>query len=107
MVEHLTLENFESEVVNSDVPVVLDFYADWCGPCQMMGPVFESVSEEFDGKVKFLKVDTSSEEGLAMKFGVRGIPNLVFLRDGEVVGNQTGFLPEDALIAKVKQVFSL
>jgi thioredoxin len=102
--KHVTLENFEEEVVKSDVPVVIDFYADWCGPCKMMAPVFESLSKKFEGKMKFLKLDTQSDEVLAMKFGVQGIPTLVFLKDGKEIGRHVGYASEDMLQNKVEEV---
>jgi len=104
--EHVTLENFEKEVIKSELPVVIDFYADWCGPCKMMAPVFESLGSEFKGKMKFLKLDTQSEEMLAMKFGVQGIPTLVFLKDGKEVGRHVGYASEDMLKGRVEEVLS-
>lgn len=104
MVEHLTAENFEGEVMNSDVPVVIDFYADWCGPCQMMAPVFESLSEQYGGKVKFLKLDTQAEGHLAAQFGVQSIPTLAVMRDGKVIGSSVGFMDEDSLKQKIDSI---
>jgi thioredoxin len=103
-VKNLTLENFENEVVNSKLPVVIDFYADWCGPCQMMKPVFEKLSSEFEGKLNFLKVDTQAEEGLAMKFQVQGIPMLSVLKGGEQIGKLVGFMSEDQLRNKLNEL---
>lgn len=104
--EHVTLENFEQEVVKSDLPVVIDFYADWCGPCKMMAPVFESLGKEFEGKMKFLKLDTQSDEALAMKFGVQGIPTLVFMKDGKEIGRHVGYASEEMLKQKVEEVLN-
>ncbi len=103
-VKNLTLESFESDVVNSKLPVVIDFYADWCGPCQMMKPVFEKLSSEFEGKLNFLKVDTQAEEGLAMKFGVQGIPMLSVMKDGDQIGKLVGFMGEDQLRDKLNEI---
>lgn len=104
MVTSLGLDNFEQEVINSDLPVVIDFYADWCGPCQMMKPVFEQISKEFEGKVNFLKLDTQSESGLAMKFGVQGIPAFVMVNNGKEVARFVGYMDEDDFRARINQV---
>lgn len=106
-VKNLTLENFEQELDKSEVPVLIDFYADWCGPCQMMKPVFEKLSEEYGGKLKFLKVNTQAEEGLAMKFGIQGIPTLIVLKDEKELGRIVGFAPEDALRQKINEILDI
>ena len=103
-VTQLTLNNFEEEVANADLPVIIDFYADWCAPCQMMKPVFESLSSEYEGKLNFLKLDTQSEEGLSMKFGIQGIPALVVVKDGREAGRIVGYLGEDQLRAKINEI---
>jgi thioredoxin len=103
-VKNLTLENYEEEVVNSDLPVLVDFHADWCGPCQMMKPVFEELSEEYEGKVKFLKLDTQAEEGLAVKFRIQGIPTLVVVKGGEEIHRFVGFMGKDQLKQQIDHV---
>lgn len=103
-VKDLTLDNFEEEIVNSELPVIIDFYADWCGPCQMMKPVFASLSEEYENKLKFMKLDTQSEEGLAMKFGIQGIPALVLVKNQKEIGRIVGFLGEDQLRMKINEI---
>lgn len=103
-VKNLTLENYEDEVVNSDVPVLIDFYADWCGPCQMMKPIFEELSSEYLGRVKFMKLDTQTEEGIAVKFRIQGIPALVFVKGDEEIHRFVGFMNKDQLKHQIDHV---
>ena len=102
----ITQENFQSEVSESDVPVVLDFWAAWCGPCQAMGPVFEELSDEYEGKVKFGKVDTEKEREIAGYFKVRGIPSLSVIVDGGEIDRIVGFSPKDALKKKIDKALT-
>lgn len=104
MVTKLTKDNFESEVVKSDVPVIIDFYADWCGPCQMMGPVFEELSGEYEGKLKFVKLSTEENPRVAEQFDVKGIPCLIVVNRGEEVDRIVGFNPKDQLRAKIDEI---
>lgn len=97
VVKHVTKENFHEEVQHAGIPVVIDFWAEWCGPCKMMGPVFEELSKEYDGKVKFVKVNTEEEPELAGEFRIRGIPTLSIVNGHEEVNRIVGFLPKDAL----------
>lgn len=85
MVIDITTANFEEEVVNSDIPVLLDFYAEWCEPCTRMAPLFEEVSEKFDGRVKFGRVDTAAEKELRIKFCVAVLPTITFVKDGMMI----------------------
>jgi thioredoxin len=103
-VKNLTVDNFEEEIVDSELPVIIDFYADWCGPCQMMKPVFANLSEEYENKLKFMKLDTQSEQGLAMKFGIQGIPALVIVKNQKEIGRIVGFLGEDQLRIKINEI---
>lgn len=103
---HITLDNFEKEVSDSRIPVILDFYADWCGPCKMMGPIFESVSSAYKGKLKFAKVDTQTEEGLSMKYGIQGIPCLVVLKKGKEMGRIIGLVNAEALKKKIDSILA-
>ena len=96
-----TPENFEEEVLKSDIPVMVDFYADWCGPCQMMMPVVESLAEEYAGKVKIGKIDSDEAGDLAEKYGVMSIPNFIFFKNGEKVDNAIGAVSEDVLAEKL------
>ena len=97
-----TNENFEEEVVKSDIPVLVDFYADWCGPCKMMGPVVEKLAEEYDGKVKVGKVNVDEQEDLAARFNVMSIPFFAFIKDGKMVDSSLGATSKDALVAKLE-----
>ncbi len=96
-----TEQNFDQEVLKSDIPVLVDFYADWCGPCQMMGPVVSSIAEEYDGKVKVGKVNSDEESDLAARYGVMSIPNFVFIKNGQVVDRVLGAVPADTLESKL------
>lgn len=101
--KHITLSNFEEEVKLSKLPVVLDFYASWCGPCQMMGPIFEKISKVYDKKINFAKVDTQDDEGLSFEFGVQGIPTLVFISEGKEIMRVVGYLNENSLKEKLEE----
>lgn len=104
MVTELNSENFEQEVLKSDIPVLVDFFASWCGPCQMMGPVFEQVSKEFEGKVKFAKLSTEDEPGLAGQYGVQSIPCFIMFKDGKESDRIIGASPNDAFKMKVNSL---
>jgi len=93
----VTDDTFETEVMKSDIPVVVDFWAEWCGPCKQIGPSLEELSDEMSGKVKIVKVDVDQNQNVAAQLGVRGIPALFLIKDGEVVSNKTGAAPKSAL----------
>lgn len=94
----VTKENFENEVMKSDVPVLLDFYADWCGPCKMLAPLVEEIANEYAGKLKVGKVNCDEQEYLAAQFGVVSIPMLVLIKDGKVVNTSIGYINENQLV---------
>ena len=84
---------FNEEVIKSDIPVMIDFYAEWCGPCRMMSPVVEKLAKEYENKVKIGKVNVDEQVSLAMKYGIQSIPSFVFIKDGKVVDKVTGAMP--------------
>ncbi len=93
----VTDANFEAEVRNSPVPVVVDFWAGWCGPCKQIGPSLEELSSHYAGKVKIVKVNVDENPDLPAQFGVRGIPALFLFKDGQIVSNKVGAAPKAAL----------
>ena len=93
---------FQDEVVKSSQPVVVDFYADWCGPCKMIEPVIHKLSEEYQGKVKFVKVDTDANQELAAQFGIMSIPTVMFFAKGKVEDIIVGAVPSAVLKSKVE-----
>lgn len=100
----VTNENFEAEVKHAALPVLLDFYADWCQPCQELAPTVAELAEEYDGRVKVCKVNVDDARELALSYGVRSIPTLLLMKNGEVVATMVGTRPKSALEEFVQQV---
>ncbi len=100
--EHLTAQDFEEKVMNANTPVVLDFYADWCGPCRRLGPIFEELSSEMDD-VAFYKVDVENASDLAAQFGVQSIPTIIMFNKGDMVERVMGLMPKEALADMIKK----
>ncbi len=117
MIEHLTLETFKQKVFNfeqnkewkfeGDKPAIIDFYADWCGPCKMVAPILEELSKEYDGKLTIYKVDTEAEQELASVFGIRSIPSLLFIPKDAQPQMAQGALPKDSFKQAFKDVLGV
>ena len=101
MAIEITDANFEELVVKSEKPVMIDFWAVWCGPCRMIAPIVEEMSGEYEGKAVIGKVDVDSNPGVAMKYGIRNIPTVLFVKNGEVADKQVGAAPKQAFTAKL------
>jgi len=94
---HVTDTSFEEEVINAKVPVLVDYWAEWCGPCKMIAPVLEEVADAFEGKVKVCKLDVDENKEAAQKYGIRGIPTLMVFKDGEAQATKVGALSKTQL----------
>ncbi len=99
----ITDDTFEAEVINSDTPVLVDFWAEWCGPCKMIAPIVEELAEEMDGKVKFTKIDVDSNPKTATNYGIRGIPALLIFKEGKPVDQVVGAVPKSVLKSRLEE----
>ncbi|HBB90907.1 MAG TPA: thioredoxin [Bacteroidales bacterium] len=104
MAIEITDANFQELVLNAGKPAMIDFWAEWCGPCRMLTPVVKELSTEYEGRVVVGKVDVDSNPGISMKYGIRNIPTLLFFKNGEVVDKQVGVVPRGALVNKIEAI---
>ena len=102
MAVEFTDSNFEELVLKSDKPVMVDFWAQWCGPCRMVGPIVEEIHGEYEGKAVIGKVDVDNNQAVSMQFGVRNIPTVLFIKNGEVVDKQVGAAPKSVYVEKLE-----
>ncbi|HEU4621183.1 MAG TPA: thioredoxin TrxA [Burkholderiaceae bacterium] len=98
-IKHVSDASFEQDVLKSNTPVLVDYWAEWCGPCKMIAPILDEVSREYAGKIAIAKVDVDSNQGTAAKFGIRGIPTLMLFKNGSVVATKVGALSKSQLTA--------
>ncbi len=104
---HVTDAEFEKTVLQSELPVIVDFWAPWCGPCRMVAPILEKIAKEYEGKLLVAKVNTDEHAQWAMKYGVQGIPTMIFVANGKLVHKQVGALPEPMLKDVVNQFLEI
>src|SRR5579872_4492072 len=103
MALHLTQDNIEKEVNQSKLPVVIDVYAVWCGPCQQIAPIFEEVEKELGTLYKFAKINVDEARELSIRYGVTSVPTFIFIKEGKVMGKETGYMPKEDLIDRIKE----
>jgi thioredoxin 1 len=102
----ITDAEFDTEVLKSELPVLVDFWAPWCGPCRMVAPIVEELAQEYDGRVKFVKVNTDDNVDTAVRYGIRSIPTLLLFKGGEAVGQIIGFRPKSDLKKLIEKALS-
>ena len=102
MALEFTDSNFQAEVLEADQVTMVDFWAEWCGPCKMVGPIVDQIAQEYEGKAKVGKVDVDSNQEISMKYGIRSIPTILFIKNGEVVDRQVGAASKAMLEAKLQ-----
>ncbi len=103
---NVTDDSFENEVLKSDKPVMVDFWATWCAPCRMIAPVVEELSKEFDGKAKIVKLDVDANPAVASKYGIMSIPSLLFFKNGQVVDKVIGAVPKAQMVTKLQSAMT-
>jgi thioredoxin 1 len=100
----LTSANFETEVIKSELPVLVDFWATWCGPCRMIAPIVEELAQSYQGKAKIAKLDVDSNQDVAMKYKILSIPNVLFFKNGKIVDQIIGAVPKKQFIDKIEKL---
>lgn len=98
-IKHISDASFESDVLKSDKPVLVDFWAEWCGPCKMIAPILEEIAKEYEGKIQIAKMDVDANQAIPAKFGIRGIPTLILFKNGEVAAQKVGAMGKGQLTA--------
>lgn len=99
---HLTDDNFQKEVIEASEPVLVDFWATWCGPCRLIAPIIDELAEEYDGTVRVGKVDVDNNQKIAMQYGIRSIPSLLIFKNGKVVDTIVGAVPKSQIVNRLK-----
>ena len=97
-IKNLSLDNFDNEISSSNLPILVDFWAEWCGPCKSLGPILEEISNDLKGQLKVVKVNLDENQDLAMKYSIRSIPTLLLFKGGELIDTKVGLLPKSDLV---------